>query len=226
MAIRDRLRRRFGSKKNGSNDSTPGSNSPPKRSDIEYYKPHEIPKSKYRGKVDKAHQDRLEAYSLGDAFNVVRRKSSQALSGTFSPGGTQSQSRRASWISRGKSTLSTDNGGSDIDSKSLRRKSVASAGAPKEETVAEDDEDVNNGISRTATEPDGPERQFLSNGQTDIPQIRLEKTITAGRPISPSSPNGSPFTLEQLEQAMSRSTLRPRRETAIAPVLPAEGVAA
>lgn len=147
MAIRDRLRKRFGSKKNGSDDSTPGDNSPRKRNDIEYYKPNEIPKSKYRGKVDKAHQDRLDSYSLGDAFNVVRRKSSQALSGTLSPGGTQSQSRRESLTGRAKSTLSTTGAGSDLDSRSLRRKSVASAGVPKEATVAEDDEDVNNGRS-------------------------------------------------------------------------------
>jgi hypothetical protein len=140
MGFRDKLSKTFGSKKNGSGDSTPSSKSPPKRKDIEYYKSHEIPKSKYRGKVDPAHRDRLASYSLGDAFTARRRKSSQALSGTFSPGGT-AQSRRGSWMSRAKSGVSTSSLGSEPDVRSLRRKSVASAGVPKEAALTENDED-------------------------------------------------------------------------------------
>ena len=138
MAIRDRLRKKFGSKK-GSGDSTTGSGSPPRRTDIEYYKPHEIPKSKYRGKVDKAHQDKLDAYSLGDAFMAAGRRASQALSGSFSPGGTQSQSRRTSYVDRPRSILSVASAADDASHSELRRKSVASARVPREDTVLEKD---------------------------------------------------------------------------------------
>jgi hypothetical protein len=154
MPLRDRLKKTFGSKKNGSGDSTPSGTSPPRRKDIEYYKPHEIPKSKYRGKVDKAHQEKLEAYSFADASQQVRRKTSQALSGTFSPGGTNARSlapsaapsatpsRRASSMSRTKSSLSTNTTmGSDVDSVDYRRKSVASAGVPREGRLAENEKD-------------------------------------------------------------------------------------
>jgi hypothetical protein len=139
MGIRDKLRKKMSSKKSGSADSsTPGSKSPPLRTDIEYYKPNEVPKPKYRGKVDKVHQDRLEAYSLGDAFNTIRRKSSQALSGTFSPGGTNSQSRRGSWMSHVLSGAAND---SDREGRSIRRKSVASVGALKQDPMSENEED-------------------------------------------------------------------------------------
>lgn len=105
MAIRDKLRAKFAKNKSSSGESTPATkqSSIPGhytgRTDIEYYKPHEIPKSKYRGRVDKAHQDTLESYSFGDAFLTVKRKTSTAFSGTFSPGGTQAFSRRTSYNS-------------------------------------------------------------------------------------------------------------------------------
>ena len=68
------------------------------RTDIEYYKPNEIPKSKYRGKVDPEHHASLHAFSLADAFSAARRRSSLALSGTFSPGGTKDQSAASSRV--------------------------------------------------------------------------------------------------------------------------------
>lgn len=104
MGLRDRVRKTF-KKKDGSSSggSTPSTSSDPNhytgRTDIEYYKPNEIPKSKYKGKVDPEHKEKLENYSFSDAFQTVRRKSSQALSGIMSPGGTKSQSRRPSYMS-------------------------------------------------------------------------------------------------------------------------------
>jgi hypothetical protein len=68
------------------------------RTDIEYYKPSEIPRSKYRGKVDPEHAASLQAFSLADAFSGAPRRSSAALSGTFSPGGTKSQSAAQSRV--------------------------------------------------------------------------------------------------------------------------------
>ena len=140
MGIRSKLSKKFGSKKTGSDSSNPSDGtSPPHRKDIEYYKWSEIPKSKYRGKVDKAHQEKLDSYSLGDAFQNVGRRASQALSGTFSPGGTKAQSRRGSWRMSGLSTPSRR--GSLAEERDVRRKSVASVGKPREETVEEDEED-------------------------------------------------------------------------------------
>lgn len=206
MGIRSKISKKF-SKKTGSNSSKSGSTSPPRRTDIEYYKESEIPKSKYRGKVDKAHQEQLDSYSLGDAFQTLRRKSSQALSGTFSPGGTKSQSRRGSWIPGAKSALGPmglDNE-DEKDDQVLSRKSVASAGVPKEGTVDEEDDTL-----------------VSNSNDANIPQITLQKTVTA----RPSSPTSSPFTMEELEQAMSRATMRPRRGTVIAPVIQPEAIAA
>lgn len=129
MAIRERLRRTFRKKNSlSSGGSTPSTSSDPSeysytgRTDVEYYKPHEIPKSKYRGKVDPEHKERLDAYSFADAFTTIRRRSSQALSGIVSPGGTKSQSRRASYMSRA--------------SRSARNSISSAAGPPKSDMLS------------------------------------------------------------------------------------------
>ena len=74
------------------------------------------------------------------------------------------------------------------------------------------------GLSRTATAADRPS----SADRQNIPELRIEKTITLGRP--PSSSHDSPFSVADLEKAMTRATLRPRRGTAIA-ILPEQIVA-
>jgi len=131
MQLRAKLRKTFSYKKNGSGESTPSTESYTGRTDIEYYKPNEIPKSKYRGRVDKAHQEKLAAFSLADAFATVRRKSSQAWSGSFSPGGTKSQSRRTSWMS--STSMRTPSAtGSERDSASIQRKSATAGDVPEE----------------------------------------------------------------------------------------------
>lgn len=148
MGLRVKLRRTFTSKKNGTGDSTLTNEAHyTSRTDIEYYKPHEIPKSKYRGKVDPEHQASLAAFSLADAFSTARRRSSLALSGTFSPGGTKAQSRaasrvqsrvqsrRPSWVSQHRSTLRTESvqdqnsEASDSSASTSREKSVAASTA-------------------------------------------------------------------------------------------------
>lgn len=152
MAIRDRLKKTFGGKKkDGSNSSGSSSvSSEPTyytgRKDIEYYKPHEIPKSKYRGRVDPEHKERLESYSFGDAFAQVRRKSSQALSGIMSPGGTKSQSRRQSYMSHisrdARSTATTP--AREIDNPISRRPTNAGQPAPLIRENSDDDTDIAN----------------------------------------------------------------------------------
>lgn len=158
MPIRDRLRKTFGGKKKEDSNSS-GSSSVSSdtyytgRKDIEYYKPHEIPKSKYRGRVDPEHKERLEAYSFGDAFAEVRRRSSQAFSGIMSPGGTKSQSRRPSYMSHvsrdARSTATTP--AHDIDNPISRRPTDAGLPAPLIRENSDDDTDVMNSESSSSS---------------------------------------------------------------------------
>ena len=66
------------------------------------YKPGEIPPSKYRGPYNKAHQQKLHAFSFTTAFQG-RRKSDQSL---YSPMGSRMPSRMSSFISRKSFTKS------------------------------------------------------------------------------------------------------------------------
>ncbi|RMZ88755.1 hypothetical protein DV736_g4014, partial [Chaetothyriales sp. CBS 134916] len=181
MALRERLRRTFRSKKSGSSDGYP-----PRRTDIEYYKPHEIPKSKYKGKVDPAHKERLEAYSFADAFE-----------------------KASSTGTTGSNVTSATSAGSIDD----QIASVASAGGPKEARLGESDENesrrIDNELSRTVTTTD---ELSTAEGQ-DVAKLWMEKTITQGKPYS--EPQKTLFSAEELERAMTRATLRPRRGTVI-----------
>ena len=77
------------------------------------------------------------------------------------------------------------------------------------------------GLSRTATAAD----KLSTADRQDIPELRIEKTITVGRPPS-SPPDDAPFNAEDLEKAMTRATLRPRRGTVVAPAIQPEQIAA
>ena len=156
MAIREKLRKTFRKKDSGSSSSggsTPSTGSSDihytGRTDIEYYKPHEIPKSKYKGKVDPEHRERLESYSFADAFNTVKRKSSQALSGIMSPGGTKAQSRRPSYVSH--------------VSHMSRRRSIASVAGPHEE-----------GSHQVSTIPSHPAPLIRENSDDDTDVVNGE----------------------------------------------------
>lgn len=173
MAIRERLRKTFGGKKkDGSSSSGKSSTSSDPthytgRTDIEYYKPHEIPKSKYRGRVDPEHKERLETYSFADAFDQARRRGSQALSGIMSPGGTKSQSRRTSYMSHvsrdapiARSTAATP-APVDIDNPLSRRPTTAGQHAALIRENSDDDTNVMN------SESDSPCRS-VSSSETDL----------------------------------------------------------
>ena len=226
MAIREKLRKTFGKKSRGSSSggSTPSTSSDPNhytgRTDIEYYKPHEIPKSKYKGKVDPEHKERLEAYSFADAFNTVRRKSSQALSGTMSPGGTKSQSRRPSYVShiskaskddRRKSIGTTPGANDDVNSLN-RHGTHTGTSAPLIRENSDDDTDVQNGetsVFPTLAQLLSYQSAGLSRAGTvktddskppaNVPEVKLERRATV---------QDHPYTAAQLEQAMTRATLR------------------
>ncbi len=77
------------------------------------------------------------------------------------------------------------------------------------------------GLSKTVTAPD--ESSSSDSSPPDVPEITLQKTVTLGRP---SSPHDTPFTMEELEKAMSRATMRPRRATAVDTALPMATVTA
>jgi hypothetical protein len=229
MTLREKLKRRFTGKK--ASDASDGF--PPRRKDIEYYKPNEIPKSKYRGKVDKVHQAQLDAYSLEGAFTKVRRRASLALSGTFSPGGSNARSAAAS---------------ADASAANSRRPSYARARSHLNEATNTDDEDPersessdsNKTTSGTANKSgsqdsspslttdatDSPiSTQDISRSITaadsrvDIPGLTLTKTITAGDPDLLQQQYDQHFSAEELEKAMTRATLRPRRGTVVAPLI-------
>lgn len=207
MAIRDKLRKTFRKKDSSSSGgSTPSTSSDPKhytgRTDIEYYKPHEIPKSKYKGRVDPEHKEKLESYSFADAFNTVRRKSSQALSGIMSPGGTKSQSRRPSYMSQmskaskdGRRSVASPPGPLDPSEPPSRvGTSAAHRPAPLIRENSDDDTNVKNaGLSRQGTiKAQKPHAEH-------VPDVTLERQATAP---------DQPFTTEELDQAMTRATLR------------------
>ena len=63
------------------------------------YKPGEpMPRPKYRGPYNQAHQDKLKAFSFGDMWN--KRRSSATANSDISPMGSRVMSRRGSAWSR------------------------------------------------------------------------------------------------------------------------------
>lgn len=155
MGLRGKLRRTFTSKKSSSvvtESLYKNEVHYTDRTDIEYYKPHEIPKSKYKGKVDPIHKANLASFSLADAFAAETRRTSLTLSGTFSPGGTKSQSaaasraqsrvpsRRPSWHNQPTSGLrieaDIDSEGSESLASTSREKSLSASPALDLETAS------------------------------------------------------------------------------------------
>ncbi|KAK5055248.1 hypothetical protein LTR84_012998 [Exophiala bonariae] len=163
------------------------------RTDIEYYKPNEIPKSKYRGKVDPAHQASLGAFSLSDAFAATTRRASLALSGTFSPGGTKSQSRVPSRVPSRRPSMAAavPEAGSNL-------RIEERAGSGGSEATRERSEDSNNTSSSagaSASAGDGPGSDTAStslSGPTSTTGTTAPTTAVALTPMttltSPSNP--------------------------------------
>ena len=108
MAIREKLRRHLTRTTSASdpNALTTTATSDSKKSksskqkaakDPNRYAPGEMPKPKYRGPYNKAHQEKLHAFSFGEALDNARRKSSQSQ---YSPRGSKMPSRRGSLVGR------------------------------------------------------------------------------------------------------------------------------
>ncbi|KZZ88265.1 hypothetical protein AAP_05086 [Ascosphaera apis ARSEF 7405] len=77
------------------------------------YKPHEIPRSKYRGPFDQAHLDRLAAYS----FRLAQRERPRSAVSSFSPTATCTGSRRTSFAT-GHESLEGGQGEEDEEEES------------------------------------------------------------------------------------------------------------
>jgi len=215
MGLRGKLRKTFSSKKIPTIDSmsiTGEEQFYTDRTDIEYYKPNEIPRSKYRGKVDPEHQARLAAFSLADAF-AAERRSSLALSGSFSPGGTKSQSmagsraasielsRRPSWQDHPGSKLRMESHAKSDDLGSTsREKSISASTALDVETASMSLSDQTTAVSSAPTELNVNTKLSQHDSGIDMPDLDLSKHST----------HDTPFTLEELEQAMSRASLKRR----------------
>jgi len=171
------------------------------RTDIEYYKPHEIPKSKYRGKVDPEHAASLQAFSMFDAFSTSRKRSSVALSGTYSPGGTNNRSAAQSRVqSRAPSRVPS------------RRPSMEHSGLRQHTEPVDDEGSSSSSTSRSfaastildlgtaSTSLSAPAEPIkLSQHDSGIDMAGLSKQVTA---------HDTPFTVEELERAMTKATLR------------------
>ena len=96
MPFREKMKRAFGRSPSTGDGSglTKTSSKSSKRDPDSVYKPGEMPKSKYCGPYNQAHQDKLSAFSFGGAW--TRRKSDQSQ---YSPMGSRLPSQRGSMLS-------------------------------------------------------------------------------------------------------------------------------
>ena len=136
MPFREKMRKALGrsndesSNPDSANTNTSTKPKKPKKEKLpdNVYKPGEpMPRPKYRGPYNKAHQDKLSAFSFGDAWK--RRRSSGTVGSDMSPMGSRMMSRRNSAWSK-KSKLGS-------------RQNSAFAGV---EESGEGDDDVANGM--------------------------------------------------------------------------------
>lgn len=194
MPFRDKMKRAFGRPSNDDSDLAQVSSTASRKErkqKREYpdnvYKPGEVmPRPKYRAVYNKEHQDKLSAFSFGDAWK--RRKSDQSQ---YSPRG----SRLPSVVG------------------SLRRMSLAAGPRSRKQSIAADrvdenidrDDDVSNvGLSRQATrDEDGRPRTADSR---KINRLETQRTVTNGHLHS--GEMGKPFTEEELRLALSRTTVK------------------
>ena len=107
-----------------------------------------MPRPKYRGPWNQAHQDKLSAFSFGSFSGKAGRRRSSAQASDLSPMGSRLPSRgpsraegRGSLGSRRGSAWSAFSGGS----RRARRSGVGSRGKQEGVVEAEGDEDVGNG---------------------------------------------------------------------------------
>ena len=187
-------------KKRSGSTATSGTTTPK----IEYYKPGEEPRPKYRGTVSKEHTEKLQSFSFSDAWKDKesgRKSSASSVHGLMSPGGTVAQSRATSFVASLRKKSIASGSESDTDGRDARRKSVAIQ--PETGTVKENPLDDTN-----VTNAGGPSRPQTAAGKPPDPAntsgVPLEKTATNGEIIPP---HNVPFSSEELQKALSRATI-------------------
>lgn len=204
MPFRQRMRKALGrSNDDGSDLSTTDTNRSTKSKKAKkeklpdnVYKPGEpMPRPKYRGPYNQAHQDKLSAFSFGDAWK--RRRSSGTAGSDLSPRGSRIMSRRNSAWSKKSKLGSRQN----------------SAFAEVEENGEGDDDVANVGLSRQHTAEN--RRPRPNDDNTDMAGLDFSKTVTNGDVYGLDTQrtftNGRLFTEDELANAMSQSTLKPSR---------------
>ncbi|KAM0798878.1 hypothetical protein BDR22DRAFT_890996 [Usnea florida] len=204
MPFRQRMRKALGrSNDDGSDLSTTDTNRSTKSKKAKkeklpdnVYKPGEpMPRPKYRGPYNQAHQDKLSAFSFGDAWK--RRRSSGTVGSDLSPMGSRIMSRRNSAWSKKSKLGSRQN----------------SAFAEVEENGEGDDDVANVGLSRQHTAENRRPRPYDEN--TDMAGLDFSKTVTNGDvyglDTQKTFTNGRLFTEDELANAMTQSTLKPSR---------------
>lgn len=231
MPFRDKIKKTFGrSNDDGSdlittdtNKSTKSKKAKKEKLPDNVYKPGEpMPRPKYRGPYNQAHQDKLSAFSFGDAWK--RRRSSGTVGSDLSPMGSRIMSRRNSAWSK-KSKLGS-------------RQNSAFAGVQES---GEGDDDVANGMDLSVLRTTegrmdqsngltlflmvvGLSRQHTAENRrprtdgntTDMAGLEFSKTVTNGDvyglETQKTVTNGRLFTEDELAKAMTQSTLKPSRQ--------------
>lgn len=229
MPFRDKIKRTFGrSTDDGSDLTTTDTNKSTKSRKAKkeklpdnVYKPGEpMPRPKYRGPYNQAHQDKLSAFSFGDAWK--RRRSSGTVGSDLSPMGSRIMSRRNSAWSK-KSKLGS-------------RQNSTFVGV---EESGEGDDDVANGMDLFVSRKEGRMGQLngltfclvvvglsrqhtaenprprIDGHTTDMAGLDFSKTVTNGDVYGLETrktiTNGRLFTEDELAKAMTQSTLKPSR---------------
>ncbi|KAL9597236.1 MAG: hypothetical protein Q9219_005279 [cf. Caloplaca sp. 3 TL-2023] len=233
MPFREKVKKAFGKSSEDPSETnsevsqiqSKGTTKKPKKQKIDYpenvYKPGEIPESKYKGPYNKAHQQKLHAFSFGTAFQG-RRKSEQSL---YSPMGSRLPSRQ----SRVDDVLMEKNEADD---------EVEKAGNPRQYTKEEDQRLRNGDAARPRTgdsqrsnkrdmfgESKGNTRSGFGNriaeqnqtingfGHDDFDDSNrmdgLESTKTLLNEDHGQASFGQPFSADDLVRAMTQSTLKP-----------------
>ncbi|KAL9640607.1 MAG: hypothetical protein Q9164_000163 [Protoblastenia rupestris] len=243
MPFRAKMKRALGGGNGGATEydpSNPLTHIPSKRSrkdDRDYpenvYKPGEVmPRPKYRGPYNQAHQDKLSAFSFGDAWkkrkNSTGTEKSAKGGSEYSPMGSRLPSRGPSRRGSAWSAFSGKGGGrravgdrqgshSGYDGYNGR-----GGGARVEESGEGDDDVVNVGLTRQSTASPKPPPPPPKDDVFQMNGLRRQKTIKNGymdsdqdgykglQPLDTQRTitNGQLFTADELASAMSQSTLK------------------
>ncbi|KAI4086213.1 MAG: hypothetical protein LQ344_007732 [Seirophora lacunosa] len=236
MPFRDKVKKAFGKSSDDPSESaldlsqlqSKPSSKKVKKQKTEFpedvYKPGEIPESKYKGPYNKAHQQKLHAFSFASAFQG-RRKSDQSL---YSPMGSRMPSRMNSFISRRTRSRQQSRVEDTLMENSEADDAVENVGMSQRHTR----EEVPKGETRPRTRASQEANDAHARGPPEGTTIKgleghvpSDKThfASASQKIYTSDVNrmegiegdyrqisfGQPFSADDLVRAMTQSSLKP-----------------